>query len=201
MSDRALLIATNNPGKTREIRALLKDLKIRLLTPAELNLQLHVNEDGSTYAENASKKAIAFASASGVASLADDSGLEVCALGGEPGLYSNRYLPDPRATDADRRAYLLSKLRDTPTPWRARFRAAVAVALPGKEAWAAEGMCPGEIISQERGSGGFGYDPIFRVAGTDKTMAELTMAEKNKVSHRAMAITKARPILIQILDL
>jgi XTP/dITP diphosphohydrolase len=193
-----LLIATNNKGKLEEVRALLIDLPVELVTPHDLNLELHVTEDGSTYAENAEKKAVAFARASRLISLADDSGLEVEALGGEPGLYSARYLPQPAATDADRRAYLLNNLKDKPHPWTAHFHASIAIAVPGRNVQFAEGECRGEIIPQERGSGGFGYDPIFFVSEAGQTMAELGMDEKNRLSHRAMALMNARPILEKI---
>src|ERR1700690_410418 len=125
-----LLIATNNRGKVEELQALLNDLPVRLVTPADIHLQHKVDEDGTTYAENAEKKALAFAKASGLVSLADDSGLEVEALDGAPGLYSARYLSRPGATDADRRAYLLRNLGNKPRPWRARFRATIAIAVP-----------------------------------------------------------------------
>jgi XTP/dITP diphosphohydrolase len=200
MRAKSLLLATNNQGKMAEILALLQDLAVKLLTPEEIGLQLHVEEDGATYAENASKKAVAFARASGLASLADDTGLEVVALGGEPGLYSNRYIANPQATDADRRAYLLSKLRYRPRPWRAQFRAAVAVALPDGAIRVTEGRCAGQIIPEERGTGGFGYDAIFEVDGTEQTMAELTMDQKNRLSHRAQAINAVRPVLVQLLE-
>ena len=190
-----LLIATNNRGKVEELRALLHDLPVQLVTPLEINLELDVLEDGSTYAENAGKKALAFAKASGLVSLADDSGLEVEALGGEPGLYSARYLPKPGATDADRRAYLLKNLGDKPRPWRARFRATVAIAVPGQRVQLTEGDCRGEIIPDERGAGGFGYDPIFFIPELGRTMAELDMEEKNRLSHRARAVMNARPFL------
>lgn len=193
-----LLVATNNKGKVEEIRALLGDLQIQLVTPAGINLNLEVKEDGQTYAENASKKAIAFARASGLISLADDSGLEVDALGGAPGLYSARYSPKPGAKDADRRAYLLQNLKDKPRPWTARFRATIAIAIPGKDVLLAEGTCEGEIIPEERGTGGFGYDPIFFIPELGRTMAELSMDEKNRLSHRARAVMNAKPILEKI---
>ena len=190
-----LLLATNNRGKVEELRALLHDLPVELVTPLDINLELDVLEDGSTYAENAGKKALAFAQASGLVSLADDSGLEVEALGGAPGLYSARYLSKPGATDADRRAYLLKNLGDKPRPWPARFRATVAIAVPGQRVQLAEGDCRGEIIPEERGTGGFGYDPIFFIPELGRTMAELGMEEKNRVSHRARAVMNARPFL------
>src|SRR5688572_23653632 len=125
-----LLIATNNKGKVKELQGLLKDTGLVVVTPAQINLQLDVLEDGSTYAENATKKAIAFSNASGLVSLADDSGLEVDALDGAPGLYSARYSPKPNATDADRRTYLLQNLQDRPRPWTARFHATIAISTP-----------------------------------------------------------------------
>jgi XTP/dITP diphosphohydrolase len=157
-----------------------------------------VEEDGSTYAENASKKALAFARASGLISLADDSGLEVDALGGAPGLYSARYSPKPGAKDADRRAYLLENLRNQPRPWMARFHATIAIATPLGEVQLVDGNCPGEIIPGERGTGGFGYDPIFYLAELGKTMAELPSEEKNRLSHRGRAARAARPILLRL---
>jgi XTP/dITP diphosphohydrolase len=216
-----LLIATNNKGKAEELRDLLKDIGIDLLTPAQIHLQLDVAEDGKTYAENATKKAVAFANASGVVSLADDSGLEVDALDGAPGLYSARYGPPlsipplfakhpcrgqkmggagGEYTDADRRAYLLQNLQDKPRPWRARFHATIAIATPNGEVHLAKGICEGEIIPEERGTGGFGYDPIFLFPELGKTMAELSMEEKNRLSHRARAVMNAKPILAEIFD-
>ncbi len=196
---RKLLIATGNRGKIEELGALLNDLSVELLMPADLNLNLHVIEDGRTYAENAKKKAVAFARASGLTSLADDSGLEVEALGGAPGLYSARYSPQPGATDADRRALLLRNLQGRPRPWTARFRAAIAIATPDQHVRSAEGDCPGEIIPEERGTGGFGYDPIFLLPELGRTMAELDPDQKNRLSHRARAVMNARPILIEML--
>ncbi len=193
-----LLIATNNKGKTEEMLALLAGLRAELVTPSDLGLDLHVIEDGRTYAENAGKKALAFAQASDLIALADNSGLEVNALGGAPGIYSARYLPEAGATDADRRAYLLKNLGTKPRPWLARFRAAVAIAVPGRAVQVVEGQCPGEIIPDERGMGGFGYDPIFFIPDIGRTMAELEMDEKNRLSHRARAIINARPIMEQL---
>lgn len=190
-----LLIATNNQGKIEELKELLNGSGIEFVTPAQIDLQLDVEEDGSTYDENAGKKAIAFARASGLISLADDSGLEVDALDGAPGLYSARYSPKPGAKDKDRRDFLLQNLADKPRPWKAHFHATIAVAKPTGEIEFAEGNCFGEIIPEERGTGGFGYDPIFLLTGLGKTMAELEMDEKNRLSHRARAMMAAIPIL------
>jgi XTP/dITP diphosphohydrolase len=195
MAMRRLLVATNNSGKVRELRALLDGLALSLLTPNEAGLSLAVIEDGSTYIANASKKAKAFASASGLPALADDSGLEVAVLNGAPGLYSARYLGRHDSTDSERRSLLLQNLKGKPRPWTAKFRCAVALATPdGHWQWA-EGECQGEIVPEERGSEGFGYDPIFLVEGTGKTMAELGMDEKNRLSHRARAVMQARIFL------
>ena len=204
-----LLIATNNQGKIKELHELLAESGIQLITPAEIDLDLDVEEDGRTYAENASKKAIAFAQASGLISLADDSGLEVDALDGAPGLYSARYgsMNGEKLSDAGRRQFLLKNLKDKPRPWKARFHATIAIAIP-ERLWGQatrhlrvqepvsgllmfEGYCPGEIIPEERGSGGFGYDPIFFLPELGKTMAELTIDEKNRLSHRARAVMNA----------
>jgi len=193
-----LLLATNNKGKVAEIKALLGKTGLTLLTPAELGLVLEVPEDGLTYAENASKKAAAFSQASGLIALGDDSGLEVDALDGQPGLHSHRFSPNPGATDANRRKYLLEKLRGLPRPWTAHFHATVAVVLPSGEMQITTGQCNGVIIPEERGSNGFGYDPIFFIPEIGHTMAELGMDEKNRLSHRALAIQNAIPILKEI---
>lgn len=208
-----LLIATNNKGKVKELHELLRDTNIHLVTPVEIQLDLDVHEDGTTYAENAAKKAIAFARASGLISIADDSGLEVDALDGAPGLYSARYgsTNGEKLSDAGRRQFLLQNLKGKPHPWTARFHATIAVAIP-ESLWSQtarrvriqeqvpglhmfEGYCPGEIIPDERGTGGFGYDPIFLLPELGKTMAELSMDEKNRLSHRARAVMNAKETL------
>jgi XTP/dITP diphosphohydrolase len=191
-----LLLATNNAGKLRELRQLLSKLSgVQLLSPQEIGLELEVRETGSTYAENASLKAAAFAKRSGLIVIADDSGLEVDALGGAPGIRSARYSPLPGATDSDRRALLLENLGGHPRPWTARFRAWVAIAVPGEAIRQVEGICEGEIIPEERGENGFGYDPIFWIPLKGRTMAELTDDEKNAISHRGNAVREALPIL------
>lgn len=190
-----LLLATENPGKIREMEKILAPLGLELITPRGLGLSLKVEEDGQNYAENAAKKARAYCAVSGLPCLADDSGLEVAALNGAPGLYSARYAPQPGASDADRRAYLLANLRGKPRPWLARFRATVAILAPGAELALSEGNCEGEIIAEERGQGGFGYDPIFFLPDLGKTMAELPEETKNRLSHRARAVEAALPVL------
>ena len=208
-----LLIATNNRGKLVEIQALLDDLAVELVTPGQLGLALDVEENGATYAENAALKAVAFAEVSGLPTLADDSGLEVDALDGQPGLHSARFSPQPGASDADRRALLLERLSGKPGPWTARFRCVVALAAPvklaapvelaapGQALRFAEGVSEGEIIPEERGSNGFGYDPVFWLPEMGRTMAELDMAEKNRLSHRSRAVLAARPLLAELLHL
>ena len=195
-----LLLATNNIGKLREIQAILEYLEIRLLTPKDIRLQLEVVEDGVSYAANAARKALAFSQASNLCSLSDDSGLEVDALDGAPGLHSARFSPKPGATDSDRRALLLQYLQAHTRPWRAHFHCTVAVATPDGWVGLTEGNCPGEIIPVERGHNGFGYDPIFFVVEKGLTMAELDMQEKNKLSHRARAVRAAIPFILEKLS-
>ena len=194
-----LLLATGNQGKIEEMRALLEGVGAEITIPKDIGLALRIDETGKTYAENAAKKALAYAKASGLPALADDSGLEVDALGGAPGLYSARYAPEPGAVDADRRAYLLQQLKPLPGPWFARFICTAALALPNGELNFTDGICSGTIIEQERGEQGFGYDPIFLIPGVGKTMAELKMEEKNQVSHRAQAVKRMIPILLSYL--
>lgn len=187
-----LFLATNNPGKVEELRSLLASLPtLQITTPDDLGLRLEVDENGQTYAENASLKALAFAQAGGLPALADDSGLEVEALGGRPGLHSARIAP----TAAERRALLLTWLSEKPRPWKARFCSTLCLALPGGQVHVVEGICEGEISPEERGTGGFGYDPIFVVEGMQRTMAELTLEEKNRLSHRAKAMDRMKLIL------
>ena len=190
-----LLLATRNKGKIREMVDLLHTVKAEIITPRDLEIELDVEESGKTYAENAARKALAYASLSNYLALGDDSGLEVEALGGAPGIYSARYSPKPGATDKDRRDYLLAQLQEVSKPWSARFHCTVALAAPEGEIHYAEGFCEGEIISEERGEAGFGYDPIFLVSELGKTMAELSMAEKNKISHRSRAVKAMLPNL------
>ena len=194
-----VLVATGNRGKQQEYRALLAPLGAALKFPQEMGVTLHVEESGATYAQNAALKAKAWAEATGALVLADDSGLEVEALGGAPGLYSARYAPFPHATDADRRRYLLANLEGKPRPWQARFVCVIAVATPEGVLHFAEGHCEGEIIPEERGEHGFGYDPIFWLPELGLTMAELSPEEKNRRSHRARAAAAIVPVLEALL--
>lgn len=196
-----LLIASSNPGKLREFQSILQDLGVKLVLPADIGVQLTVEEDGSTYYENARKKALAYCQASGLVTLADDSGLEVDVLDGAPGLHSARYSPLPGANDADRRAYLRQQLQGYPPPWNAHFHCTTVVAIPGGEHYTFEGNCYGEIIAEERGEHGFGYDPIFLLPDRGLTMAELPEEEKNRISHRGRATLAALPTLKKIFNI
>jgi XTP/dITP diphosphohydrolase len=188
MSKPRLLLATNNAGKVRELRDLLAGIPFDLVTPADLGLGVHVEETGRTYEENALQKARAYARAAGIPALADDSGLEVDALDGRPGIHSARYVGQA-ATDGDRIGALLAELRGVPPERRtARFRAVIVVASPEGRHWTAEGTVEGVITEAPRGSGGFGYDPVFYLPELGRTMAELRPEEKNRLSHRARAV-------------
>jgi XTP/dITP diphosphohydrolase len=192
-----ILLATSNKGKIAEIQSILSHLPIDILTPVDIGLTMDVEETGNTYLENALLKAHAYSKASTLPTLADDTGLEVAALNGIPGIHSARFIDDVNATDKDRRALLLSKLQDHERPWKARFICAAVILFPGEKAQHAVEECPGEIIPHEQGKHGFGYDAIFQVDGTHKTMAELTMEEKNAISHRAKAVKALFPFLVQ----
>ncbi len=194
---RRVLVATTNPGKLRELKALLSDLALELVTPGDVGLSLDVAETGGTFAENAVLKARAFAQAAGLPSLADDSGLEVDALDGFPGVQSARWAP---GSDADRVVALLDRLADVPAVSRtARFRSVAALAWPDGRVATAEGAVDGRIAFAPRGLGGFGYDPVFLVEDGghhgDLTMAELPADEKNRLSHRARAVAGLRGAL------
>jgi XTP/dITP diphosphohydrolase len=189
---RRLVIATANPGKVRELRALLSDLPIELLAAEGMP---EVDETETTFAGNAELKARAAAAWSGEWALADDSGLEVDALDGAPGVHSNRFAGEG-TSEAQRNTRLLELLADTPPERRtARYMAVVAIAAPDGRLWLNEGACEGVIINEARGDNGFGYDPHFFVPEHGKTMAELDPQLKNRISHRARAMIRARSIL------
>lgn len=175
---RRLVIATGNAGKLREYRDLLSRTGLELIA-----FDNEVDEVGETYAENARLKAESAIAKSGLPSLGDDSGVEVEALGGFPGIRSARLGP----TQKERTAVLLGRLEGVPRPWRARFVCVIALALAGREMRFFEGECRGEIVPEWRGEAGFGYDPIFLVPGTAKTFGEMPPEEKRKYSHRAVA--------------
>ena len=186
-----LLLATNNRGKARELKILLRELPFELVLPGELGITAGVEETGRTFEENAKIKATALARCSGLLALADDSGLEVDALGGEPGPLSARYAGEG-ASDKERVEYLLAKLKGVPREKRtARFRCVIAIATPEGKVELCFGECQGLIMFGPRGERGFGYDPVFYFPGLDKTMAELPLEVKNKVSHRGAAAREA----------
>jgi XTP/dITP diphosphohydrolase len=192
-----LLVATQNPGKVREFRLLLASLEASLCFPFELGLRTKVPEDGDTYVDNARQKAMAYARASGLLTLADDSGLEVDALGGAPGIRSARYTA---GHDADRVAALLARLRGVAWEQRtARFRCVVVIVTPSGELYSTEGTCQGMIAFEPAGQGGFGYDPIFYLPDYGCTMAQLPQALKNRISHRARAVEAALATLHYLL--
>jgi XTP/dITP diphosphohydrolase len=202
----SLVVATHNRGKLEELRALLAGLPIHVHTIAEaVKRPLTIVEDGQTFADNAIKKAKVVAAASMMLTLADDSGLEVDALGGAPGPRSARFAHE-RATDAENNAALLAALADLPDPeahrrYTARFRCVLALIDPYGDGApiVLEGRCEGAITRTARGSGGFGYDPLFLVGDGDKTMAELSEGEKNGLSHRGRAFRELRPVLERVL--
>ena len=186
-----LLVATRNAGKLRELTELLGDVPCDLVSLDDVGTDHEVDETGSTFDENATLKAEAYSRISGLITLADDSGLEVDALGGEPGVRSARYA-GPDATDADLVAFLLTKLAETPqSVWTARFRCSIAIAAPGEDVELHSGSCEGRVVSSPRGENGFGYDPIFELPDLGLTMAELPTRLKNRLSHRALAARSA----------
>lgn len=203
-----LVIATSNRGKLEELRALLEGLPVELRTLAEVGAgpdKLTIVEDGATFEDNAIKKARAVAEATMTLTLADDSGLEVDALGGAPGVRSARFAHE-RATDAENNAALITRLDEIAgdtgdTVFPARFRCAMALVDPYSnfEPHLSEGRCEGKVTRAPRGTGGFGYDPLFIVEGGDKTMAELEAEEKNRISHRALACLRMRPVIERLL--
>ncbi len=190
-----LLLATNNQGKVREYKSLLQNIPYELITFAEQSITTEVSEVGGSLEENARLKATVIADKSQLLTLADDSGLEVDALGGEPGPLSARYAGEG-ASDRDRVNYLLSRLEGVPWEKRtARFRCVIAIATPNGKAEICSGECQGFITFEPRGEHGFGYDPIFYLPELDKTMAELPLSLKNQVSHRGQAARKAHQLL------
>ncbi len=192
---RKLLIATHNPGKIREYQTLLADLPLLVTSLRAEGIVDDVEETGDTFAANARLKARAYAHQSGLWTWADDSGLEVDALDGRPGVYSARYA-GPGATDRDRYQKVLAELQQYPErPRSARFWCVVAIASPDDEIFTAEASVEGEIIAAARGEHGFGYDPIFYLPDLGKTMAELPAEIKNQISHRGKASVAAKALL------
>ncbi len=197
---RTLVVATRNRGKLREYEELLGGLPVAFTSLADLGVEAEPEEEHVGFAENARLKALFFARLTGELTLADDSGLEVDALGGDPGVRSARYSGLGR-TDRERYELLLARLAEIPPEARtARFRCAIAVAAPDRVLFTVEGTCEGTITTRPRGSHGFGYDPVFYVAERGRTMAELPPDVKNRISHRARAAQAAIPLLRAALD-
>jgi len=194
-----LLVATTNPGKIREFAELLQDIPVILQSLLELPGAPAVAEDGSSYQENAAAKAMALARWSGRTALADDSGLEVDALGGAPGIHSARYAGATQDSGANL-TKLLQALAGIPEAQRtARFRCVLVVARPEGRTLAVDGSCEGQITDRPSGGGGFGYDPVFLYPPAGKTFAELPAAIKNQVSHRARACAQLRARLMDFM--
>ena len=203
MAAPVLVMASRNPGKIRELRQILHDLDLCLVGLDDFPELPEIPETGATFAENAAAKAREVARLTKLPALADDSGLEVGALAGRPGVFSARYAQDRTApvlpTDADNWGKLLEEMRDLPWGERqARFVCAIALALPDGRLFEARGECAGRIAPAPQGTQGFGYDPVFWVAEYGATMAQLGPEVKNRISHRARALRALREILVAL---
>ena len=195
-----VLLATRNRGKVREIRKVLKGLGIRIQSLHDLPGAPEINEDGNSFSENALKKARFYAALSGMLTISDDSGVEVDALKGQPGIYSARYAGEG-ASDQDNIQKLLKEMEGIPTSKRgARFKCSIAIVSPDGTEAVAEGSCKGKIGFREVGKRGFGYDPLFILPQYGKTMAQFTLEEKNRISHRGKALRKLRRIIRSFID-
>ncbi|HID96900.1 MAG TPA: XTP/dITP diphosphatase [Thermodesulfobacteriaceae bacterium] len=195
-----VILATRNPGKVKEMRSILADFGLEVVSLDDIRDVPHVEEDGETFYENALKKARVIAKATGIMALADDSGLEVDYLDGAPGVYSARYSGE-HATDKSNNSKLLSDLQGVPSGKRnARFRCVMVLFHPSGRWISAEGACEGEIAQSPAGEYGFGYDPVFFIPSLGKTMAQLTREEKNSLSHRGEALSRLKELLPDFLD-
>lgn len=184
-----LILASNNRGKLLEMRRILGDMGVEVLSHREAGCDFEVDETGETFEENAYLKAAAVTARTGLPAVADDSGLAVDALNGEPGVRSARYSGSHEDTDERRNEYLLRKLEGA-TGRSARFVSCICCTMPDGTVLRARGECEGTILRAPRGENGFGYDPLFLPVGHDRTMAELSMEEKNEISHRGKALRK-----------
>jgi len=192
-----IVVGTRNPNKVREIAEVLTGVAVRLVSLAEWGEAPEVVEDGDTFRDNAVKKATELADATGEWVLADDSGLEVDALDGRPGVFSARYA-SPCATDEENNARLLSEMADVPPSKRgAGYVCVIALARPGELLGVVQGTCRGVIATEPRGAGGFGYDPLFFVPELGKTFAEVPAAQKHALSHRGEALRKLNDLLAE----
>ncbi|NLW23881.1 MAG: XTP/dITP diphosphatase [Clostridia bacterium] len=195
MATKKLVIATHNKGKLKEFQELLSSLNVQVLSLGNYPEIGEIEETGDTFTENALLKARLTAEKTGLISLADDSGLEVDYLNGLPGVKSARFAGEPKS-DARNNQKLLQLLEGVPPEKRtARFKCVIAIVKPDRSEYVVEGSCEGIILDQERGTGGFGYDPLFYIPELKTTFAELELALKNKISHRGQAMTKALQIL------
>lgn len=198
-----IIFATGNAGKVREVKEILRDMDVEVLSMKEAGIETEIEEDGSTFEENAVIKAKAVAAAagqSGAIVLADDSGLEIDCLNKEPGIYSARYLGENTSYTV-KNQNLIDRLKGVPDSERtARFVCVIAAALPDGEVITARGVIEGRIDHEEKGNGGFGYDPIFYVPELGRTTAQLDMEEKNRVSHRARALNAMKTELKKVLS-
>ena len=191
-----LLVATRNAGKLAELQTLFRETPFKLISLDDAGVNFEVEETGTTFAENAVLKATRYGEAAGLPTIADDSGLEVDALDGAPGVLSARYA-GPDATDEERNAFLLRNLADLPrNSWTARFRCSIAVFRPGQGVRVVEGTVEGVITDRPRGENGFGYDPVFYLPELGQTTAELSPEHKNRLSHRGIAARKALRVLL-----
>lgn len=182
-----LILASNNAHKIREFGELVQGMDVQLLSQREAGYDLDVEETGTTFEANAYLKAKAVTDVSGCAAVSDDSGLEVDCLDGRPGVYSARYGGGHDVSDEDKNAFLLREMGDTDKR-TARYVCAICCTMPDGHVIECRGECEGEMLFAPRGNGGFGYDPIFKPEGYDKSMAELSPDEKNAISHRGKAM-------------
>lgn len=193
-----IIVATKNKGKIKEIKEALKGIDAKILSIDEIGLEIEIEEDGRAYSENAVKKALDVARRTGKTALSDDSGLEIDALNGKPGITSSRFA-GINADDRERNLKILEMMKDAPHGKRwARFRCVIAVAEPNGKSYTCEGVCEGEIAESIRGDKGFGYDPIFIVHEYGKTFGELGPEVKDKISHRAKALKKAKELIKRV---
>lgn len=192
-----LVLASNNKGKLVELEKLLAPLNISVVSLTDYPEMAETIEDGETFADNAIKKAREAAEFTGLTALADDSGLEVDYLNGQPGVISARFAGEPK-DDQKNNDKLLSLMAGVPWEKRtARFRCVIAICTPQGDVYTSDGTCDGYVLEQQKGDGGFGYDPLFYVPEYNKTFAELDMAEKNKISHRGRALEAAKKTLTE----
>ncbi len=195
---RRLLLSTNNPDKAREFREILAGLPLEVVTPASIGLQMEVDETGSTFAENAAIKASAFHEATGLLCLSDDSGLEVDALDGAPGVYSARYMGLPDGAEKNR--FVLEQLKEV--PWESRvghYVCEIAIVDEAGKLHQCRGVMQGKIAKEPKGEGGFGFDPIFYVPRYRRTVAQMPLELKNRISHRGRAGRKAREVIEKLI--